>query len=71
MLIFDFFKKGFGIVSPPRFVYGFSRKMFLILYSINWPNFIVSLPLVFEILAIRVLQLFVAQVVTSKIMKLT
>ena len=36
--------------SPPNFVYDFSRKMFLMLYSINWPNFIVWLPLLLEIL---------------------
>ena len=50
MLNFDFLEKGQGIVSPPHFVYDFSRKMFLVLDSINWPNFIVWLPLVFEIL---------------------
>ena len=36
---FDFLEKGLGIVSPPHFVYGFSRKMFLMLYSINWTSF--------------------------------
>ena len=35
MLNFDFLVKGLGIVSPAHFVYDFSRKMFLILYSIN------------------------------------
>ena len=49
-LNFDFLEKGLGIVSPPYFVYDFSRKMFLMLYSINWPNFIVWLPLLLEIL---------------------
>ena len=33
MLNFDFLEKGLGIVSPPHFVYDFSRKMFLKLYS--------------------------------------
>ena len=28
MLNFDFSEKGLGIVSPPHFVYGFSRNMF-------------------------------------------
>ena len=51
MLKFDFLEKGLGIVSPPYFVYGCSRKMFLVVYSINLPNFIVSLPLRLEILA--------------------
>ena len=45
-----FFRKGYGIVSPPNFVYDFSTKMFLMLYSINSPNFIVWLPLPLEIL---------------------
>ena len=32
------------------FMYGFSRKMFLMLYSINWSNFIVWLPFLIKIL---------------------
>ena len=47
---FKFFWKGSGLVSPPDFVYDFSRKRFLMLHSINWPNFIVWLPLLPEIL---------------------
>ena len=35
MLNFNFAEKGRGLVSPPYFVYDFSRKMFLMLYSIN------------------------------------
>ena len=31
----DFLDKGLGIVSPANFVYDFSTKMFLMLYSIN------------------------------------
>ena len=50
MLNFDILNKGLGIVSPPHFVYGFSTKMFLKLYSINWRNFIVWCPLLLEIL---------------------
>ena len=50
MLNLDFLNKGLGIVSPARFVYDFSTKMFLMLYSINLPNFIVQLPLLLEIL---------------------
>ena len=49
MLILDFLDKGLGIVSPAYFVYNFSTKMFLMLYSINSPNFIVWLPLLLEI----------------------
>ena len=50
MLNFNFSKKGLGLVSPPHCVYDFSRKMFLMLHSINRPNFIVWLPSLLEIL---------------------
>ena len=50
MLNFDFLEKSLGIVSPPHFLYDFPRKMFLMLYPISWPNFIVWLPFLFEIL---------------------
>ena len=43
MLNFNFSGKGLGIVSPAHFVYDFSRKMFLMLYSVTLPNFIVWL----------------------------
>ena len=39
-----------SIEKKKDFVYDFSRKTFLILYSINWPNFIVWLSLHLEIL---------------------
>ena len=71
MLNFDFLDKGLEIVSPARFVYNFSTKMFLILYSINWPTFIAWLPLLLEILGNICLLLFVNQVVTSWILKWT
>ena len=35
MLNFDFLEKGLGIVFLAHFVYDFSTKMFLMLYSIN------------------------------------
>ena len=50
MLNFGFLDKGLEIVSPAHFVYDFSTKMFLMLYSINWPNFIDWLPLLLDIL---------------------
>ena len=50
MLNFDFLEKGLGIVSSPHFVNDFSRKMFFRLYSIDWPNVIVLLHLILEIL---------------------
>ena len=39
-----------GIVSVSHFLYHFSRKMFLMLNSINWTNFLVRLPLLLETL---------------------
>ena len=45
-----FLEKCLGKVSPPHFVYESSRKMLPILYSINWLNFIVWLPLLLETL---------------------
>ena len=45
MLDFDFLDKDLGTN-----LYDFSTKMFLMLYSINWPKFIVWLPLLLEIL---------------------
>ena len=51
MLNFDFLDKGLENVSTPHFVYEFSTKMFLMPYSVNWPSFIVWLPLLLEILA--------------------
>ena len=50
MFIFNFSEKGLGLVSPPRFVNGFSRKMIRMLHYINCLNFIVWLPLLLEIL---------------------
>ena len=49
-LQFTFSVKGLGLVSPQHFVYEFLRKMFHMLCSINWPNFIVWLSLLAEIL---------------------
>ena len=48
---FWFLGKGLGIVYSQYFVYDFSRKFFLILSFINWPNFIVWLLLLLVILA--------------------
>ena len=48
MLNFDFLENGLGMASLTHFVYDFSRKIFLLLYSINRPNFIVWLPLLLE-----------------------
>ena len=50
MLNFDFFENGLRLVFPPCFVHDILKKMFLVLCCINWPNFIVWLPFLFEIL---------------------
>ena len=51
MLNFDFIEKVPRIIYQQHFVYDSSRKMFLMLYSINWPNFISWLSLLLAILA--------------------
>ena len=50
MLNFDFLDKSLGIVSREHFAYNFPTEMFLMLYSINWPNFIAWLPLLLDLL---------------------
>ena len=50
MLNFAILDKGLENVSAAHFVFDFPIKMFVKLYSINWPNFIVQLPLLLEIL---------------------
>ena len=47
---FWFLWKGLGLVLPPHFLYDFLRKMFFLLYSINWPSLIACLPLLIEML---------------------
>ena len=44
-------KAGLEIISLPHFQYGFPRKMFFLLYSINSLDFIDWLPLLHEILS--------------------
>ena len=41
-------KRGLELVSLPYFLHGLWWKIFLLLYSINWSNFIVWLPLICE-----------------------
>ena len=38
-----------GLIKKMRLISNFWRKIFLLLYSINWPNFIFWLPLLFDI----------------------
>ena len=65
MLNYNFLEKGLELVSPQHFVHDFSRKMFLMLQSINWPNFIVWLPLLLDIVGNMCITMFVNQAVTS------
>ena len=65
---FDFLEKGLGISFPSHFVYDFSRKMFLILFSINRPNLLSDFPFLLEILDnIYILQLFISRLWHHKI----
>ena len=66
--LFKKIKRGLELVSLPHFLHNFWRKIFLLLHSINWPNFIVWLLLLREILVNCVLQLFVNQIVMSWIL---
>ena len=43
-------KSGLERLYKPHFLHDFQRKVFFLLYSINWPNFNVWLPLTHEIL---------------------
>ena len=65
MLNFNFSEKGLGLVSPPYFVYDFSRKMFKC-YTLLTDQISLSDCLYFSRhWVICVLQLFVNQAVTS------
>ena len=49
MLYFVFLKNRLGIICLPHFVCYFSWKMFLVFYSIRWPNLIVWFSFLLEI----------------------
>ena len=49
MLNFDFLEKDLGPASPLQYVHDFQKKIFLMLYFINCPNFTAWLPLLLEI----------------------
>ena len=61
-LILRFFKtyikRGLELVSLSHFLHNLWRKIFLLLYSINWPNFIVWLPLLCKILGNMCIEFF-------------
>ena len=71
MLNFNSPEKDLGLVSPSHFVYDFSRQMFLMLYSTNWPNSLSDCLYFSKYWAICVLKLFVSQAVTPKNLRLT
>ena len=48
--LFQGIKRGLELLSVSRFLHNFWAKTFLLLYYINWPSFIVWLPLPCEIL---------------------
>ena len=48
--LFQQIKRGLELVFLPHFRHKYWRKIFVLLYSINWPNFIVWLPWLCEIL---------------------
>ena len=50
MFNFGFLEKVLGLVSPSHFLYDFSKKMLILLYSINSPDFIVFFSILLEIL---------------------
>ena len=59
-------KKGLELVSLPHFLPEFWKKnIFLLLYSITWPNFIVWLLLLHEILENMCILIIFNQVITS------
>ena len=48
--LFQKIKRDLELFSLSHFLHNFWRKLFLLLYSINWPNFIAWLSLLCEIL---------------------
>ena len=71
MLNFDFLDKDLGIVSPSHFVYDFLTKVNLMLILLTDQISLFECLYFFRYWAISVLQLFVNQAETSKILKLT
>ena len=70
MLNFDLREKVLELVALSHFVYDFSRKIFLVFYSMNCSNFIVRLPLRFELLG-NMCIVIVSQFVTSQLLTST
>ena len=55
MFNFNFLLKCLGLASGANFMYDFSKKIFSIFHSIDWPNSIALLPLLLEILDNKVI----------------
>ena len=66
MLNFIFLEKGLGIVLPHILGMIFHEKV-LMLYSINWPNFIERLPVLLEILVNILVDINILQLLTSDV----
>ena len=49
--VFQKTKRGLELVPLPHSLYDFQRKIFFLLYSINWPNFMLPLSLILQILS--------------------
>ena len=62
-----FLKNKKGTTLPAPFSEWFLHKIFLLLYSINWPNFIVWLSLIWEILSNMCIVIICNQAVTSSL----
>ena len=58
MLNFDFLEEDLGIVFPPHFVYGFSRKIFLINILLTEYELLTILLTKYSIKIVRLLLLF-------------
>ena len=71
MLNFDFSEKGLGLVPPPHLFQGYSRKMFLVLHSFNWPISLSDCLYFLRYWSKCVLQLFVYRIVKLYNLKLT
>ena len=71
MLNFDFPEKGLGLVSPTRFLYDFSRKMFFSYILLTDQVSLSDCLYISRYWTTSVLQLFFNQAITSKNLRLT
>ena len=64
-------KRGLEPISLPHFLDDSWRKIFILLYSFDWPNFIAWLPFLREVLGNMGIVTVFNHTVTSQILKLT